>query len=228
MFMGKTTIYKELKNHQNNESWYCRDVMQKLHVWAQRFDFEFKLETPELTIGIKDLGSRYDGQFLEGHNSFGLRHEIIIDRRHIEECLSQEKWYEVLGTLLHEQLHAWQEEHGKSGKRNYHNKQFQRKAAELGLIISPQGYQQYEAPDDSPFFSLLEKHGVRVPILPEPDRQKDQRARAGNSKLKLWVCGCKPPVKVRMGRAVFQARCLICDCNFELASPLGAPTGMPQ
>ncbi len=226
--MNRTTIYESLADHQQNESWDFRDVMQELHVWAQRFNFEFKLEIPEVTIGIKDLGRQYNGQFLEGHNSLGLRREIIIDRRHIEECLSQETWYEVLGTLLHEQLHAWQEEHGKSGKRNYHNKQFQRKAAELGLIISPQGYKQYEAPDDSPFFSVLEKHGVCVPKLPEPDRLNGQRARSGNSKLKLWVCGCRPPVKVRVGRAVFQARCLICGCDFELASPLGAPTGMPQ
>ena len=116
----KPTIYKELrrhqvKRHQDDEPWGYRDVMQELHEWADRFIVEFKLEIPEVTIGIDALRRRCNGQFQEGHNSLGLRREIIIARSHLEECLSEEKWFELQGTLLHELLHAWQEEHGKSG-----------------------------------------------------------------------------------------------------------------
>lgn len=225
--MSKTTIYEALADHQKREPWEFSDVIQELHDWACRFNLEFKLQIPEVTIGIDRL-RRADGQFRYGHNGLGLRREIILNRQHIEEGLSPEEWYDVLGTLLHEQLHAWQEEHGKPSKRNYHNRQFQRKAAELGLIVSPQGYQQYETPEHSPFFSLLEKHEIRLPKLSEPDRLKGHRKRAGNSKMKLWVCACRPPIKVRVGRKDFQARCLICGCNFEIVSLPDAATKIPQ
>ena len=65
--------------------------------------------------------------------------------------------------------------------------------------------------------------------LPEPDRLLGHRKTAGRSKLKLWVCCCRPkPVRVRVGRATLRARCLDCGCDFELASPLGTATEMSQ
>ena len=220
--MSQSTIYESLADHQQSESWELRDVMQELHVWAQRFIFEFRLEIPDVTIGVEFLRRQWDGQFREGHNGFGLRREIIIDRGHVEECLREDKWYDALGTLLHEELHGWQEEHGKSGKHNYHNRQFQRKAAEFGLIVSPQGHHEYAARGNSPFFSLLEKYGVRVPQLPEPVRR---RKTPGRSKLKLWICGCQPkPVKVRVGRAHFRATCNDCGCDFVRVSPVDVAT----
>lgn len=215
--MNKSTIYKSMKKHQQRERWQYQEVMPNLHLWVERFVFEFKLKISGVTIGVQALRHR-DGQFRFGHNDFGLRREILLDQHHVKECLCEEKYYDLAGTVLHELLHAWQEVHGKPGKRNYHNREFQRKAAELGLIVSPQGYQQYEPPGNSPFFALLDKYGVHVPSLSEPDRLLGHRKQAGNSKLKLWECGCQPPVKVRVGIKTFEAQCLICGCNFENAS----------
>jgi len=213
--MKQPTIYESLADHQCGEMWKYQEVMRELHLWSERFNLEFKLEVPEITIGVEVLRHRL-GQFRYGHNGLGLRREILIDRRHVEDNRHPEKWYEVLGTLLHEQLYAWQEAHGRPGKRNYHNREFCRKAADLGLIVAPNGYEQYEPDPDSPFLSLIEKHGVHIPLLPEPDRLAGHRKNPRRSKLKLWVCSCTPPVRVRVGRAVFEAQCLRCGCNFEL------------
>jgi hypothetical protein len=109
-----------------------------------------------------------------------------------------------LGTLLHELLHAWQQAHGKPGKRNYHNKQFRDKAREFGLIVQSNGVTEYAR--DSRLEDLLRKYGIHVPDLPEPVLPLK-----GESKLKLWFCGC---TKVRVAVPHFRAQCLICGNLF--------------
>lgn len=46
---------------------------------------------------------------------------------------------DVLSTLLHEMVHVWQENFGKTSRSSYHNKQFATKMAEVGLICSSTG-----------------------------------------------------------------------------------------
>lgn len=46
---------------------------------------------------------------------------------------------DVLSTLVHEQVHLWQHEHGEPGRRGYHNKQFARMLHEVGLQASATG-----------------------------------------------------------------------------------------
>lgn len=43
------------------------------------------------------------------------------------------------------------------------------------------------------------------------------RGAGSGSRLRLWECGCEPPVKVRIGRDVFNAQCLDCDSPFHCA-----------
>ena len=94
-------------------------------------------------------------------NYLGIKNQIVIDQYFLEEWLRKKDYYELYGTLLHELLHAWQEEHGEPGKGSYHNKEYRDKAEEFGLFVSQQGQQDYESPT-SPFLDLLIDNGVFV------------------------------------------------------------------
>ncbi|MHB9080383.1 MAG: hypothetical protein ACYC3X_23155 [Pirellulaceae bacterium] len=205
-------IYGQLANHQRNEPWdHCQRVSE-LHAWAERFDVEFKLQISAIVIGVERLGRHTLGQFRRGHNALGLRGEIILDETHVRENGRADRCWRLLGTLLHEMLHAWQQLHGRDSRSTYHNSEFRRKAAELGLLVSREGVTGYVP--GSAFFSLLERYGVQVPFTAEPIIRV-QEERHGNSKLKLWVCGC--PVRVRVAIKDFAAVCLRCGCRFEQA-----------
>ena len=46
---------------------------------------------------------------------------------------------EILSTLVHEQVHAWQRQHGKPSRTGYHNVEWAKKMEELGLVPSTTG-----------------------------------------------------------------------------------------
>lgn len=205
-----TPFYDELKRHQITEEWDYKPALAEFHRWKDLFGDEFKLQVSEIAIAVDRLSFWRLGQFRYGHNGFGLRGEITISRRHVLANLRSEQWWKVLGTLLHELLHAWQQEHGKPGKGNYHNIEFRGKALRLGLIVDTRGRTQY-APK-SLFLDLLERHGVQVPALEMPVRPENRLALG--SKLRLWKCGCNFSVRVAVSK--FRAQCLNCGQLFEL------------
>ncbi|HVX12743.1 MAG TPA: SprT-like domain-containing protein [Pirellulales bacterium] len=150
------------------------------------------------------------GHFRYGHNGFGLKGEIAINTLYLNK---REQW-QILGTLLHELLHGWQQVHGTPGKRNHHNEEFREKAAGLGLLIDRHGVTGYAA--SSPFKELLRRNGVDVPdteSFPVIQRQPSK------SKLKKWSCGC--PVNVRVAISDFRAVCLICQQPFSPSTSRG-------
>jgi len=59
-------------------------------------------------------------------------HEISINPSYLSESSPRE----TASTLVHEMVHLWQQEHGKPGKRGYHNREWARKMADVGLIAS--------------------------------------------------------------------------------------------
>jgi hypothetical protein len=59
----------------------------------------------------------------------GTEHEIALN----PDCFPDRTDQEILSTLLHEQVHLWQEEFGKPSRAGYHNKQWARKMIEVGL-----------------------------------------------------------------------------------------------
>ena len=206
-------INHSLKNHQAGvNDWECRALVANLHVWAERFIREFKLEigTPALTI--EKLRCNVYGHFRCGRNGLGLWNEIAINQTYVE----LDRYWQVLGTLLHKLIHCEQQSLGIDGQstktRHYHNKAFIQKARSLGLIVNRKGHQEC-APAPTPFSELLSKYGIEIPMgnggmlansVPGP-------LHAGTSKLKLWVCSCTPrPVRVRVAIQDFQARCLKC------------------
>jgi len=197
-------IYDLLARHQVTGEWRYRELAAELHRWAVIFNREFNLEVSQIALRVDWLACRTLGHFRSGHNGFGLKGEIAINERHLHR---RDPW-QVLGTVLHELLHAWQEEHGKPGKPPYHNKQFRAKALQYGLVIDEDGVTHYL--DESPFKALLNHYGVRMPDQPLPPRRA-----SGDSKLKKWACRC--PVNVRVAVADFQARCLKCRRVFTRA-----------
>lgn len=203
-------VYDALSKHQQAVvGWDLQAVAAELHRWGELFRLEFKLEIPLPALRLCPLRISRLGHYYCGFNEFGLQNEIAISTRHIEACMHQDRWWRVLGTLLHEQLHLWQQVHGKPGRRNYHNVQYQKKAEALGLLIDRYGHTDY-APN-SRFMNLLQSHGVNVPSIQQP--MTEPRG-VGQSKLKKWSCGC---TNVRVAVADFRAVCLKCNERFVLA-----------
>lgn len=210
------TIYAALAKHQRDEMWDGQEMLVGLHTWAARFIVEFKLDISDITLCVDRLGTGRYGHFRRGHNGFGLRGEIAINTRYLS---GQRQVWQVLGTLLHELLHAWQETHGTPGTRNHHNAEIQAKALELGLNIDKRGATGFAA--NSPFKELLRKFGVSVPDHEVPIPKERPR---GDSKMKKWSCGC---TTVRVAIADFRARCLKLGCGneFQRDGPPAKPEG---
>jgi hypothetical protein len=202
------------------EGWDLHDVISHLHDWADIFRSRFSLNIPAVPLRLDRLRWNCLGHFNPGFNDFGLKNEIAIDIGHLTYRLETGAWWEVLATLLHEQLHFWQQLNGKPSKPgpgNYHNVQYQAKARGLGLVVSSRGVNEdYIA--DSPFLQLLWEKGVRVPETATLERERRQRTRVG-SKLKKWSCGCDRPVNVRVAVADFRAVCLKCNRRFTPCNP---------
>lgn len=201
------TVYAALAAHQQKEHWFGSDFLVCLHDWADRLNLEFKLKVPDIALRVDALSRRCYGHFRYGHNGFGLRGEIAINARYLTP---DRKGWQVLGTLAHEMLHGWQQQHGKPGKGNYHNLEFREKALQYGLVIDERGVTEYLS--DSPFMRLLARHGVDVPPLDltaTPAAPRDP----GQSKMKKWSCGC---TNVRCA-VELHARCMDCGHVFERA-----------
>jgi len=214
---GKTTalhvdrcddVYDGIARHQRTENWFGRDLAAVMQTWAERFNLEFKLQVPQISLRIDRLRCTRLGHFRPGHNGFGLKGEVALNSLYLtptaEAVFGK---MESLGTLLHELLHAWQQAHGKPGARNYPNIQFRTKALSLGLIVDDRGHTTYAL--ESPFKVLLRQYGVDVPLL---DYQPGIARRPGNSKLKKWSCGC---TNARCAVPELAAQCLKCGCEFQ-------------
>jgi len=203
------SINLALREHQRQvDGWYLQSVTKDLNTWAGRMVDEFKLEIGLPCINIEKLRRPKLGHYRCGRNGFGLIDEIAIDLQHV---LGHDYWT-VLATLLHELLHSFQEHNGQPASKksgNYHNAEFRKKAARLGLVVDEHGHTECE-PGDTPFLNLLRKHGVEAPVVEVP--KMPARHGKGNSKLSLYVCPCG--VRLRVGRSRINALCLDCKGVF--------------
>lgn len=211
MLIGGEEINLSLKKHQQDvETWEKKERVQDIHNWAERFASQFKLKIGVPAFMVDRLRCTRYGHFRPGRDGFGLQGEVGINDLYIGDRLS----WQNLATLLHELGHVHQEKTGKPGKGNYHNRQFRELAKTLGLIVDKQGHTKV-IPPPSPFWDALQKYGVEVPTIMEPESVGTSKP--GQSKLKLWICSCKPePVRVRVAIPDFRAQCLKCGQLFTL------------
>jgi hypothetical protein len=205
------SIHEALAEYQilGTSGWTLRDAISELHEWADVFRAHFKLEVPAVPLRLARLRRNCLGHYNPGFNDFGLTDEIAIDVDHLARGIVADRWYDILGTPLHEQLHFHQQWHGKPAKPgpgNYHNAEYRAKAHACGLLVSSRGVSEGYLPD-GPFLTLLRDRGVSVPDLPfaSPSRKP------GRSTLKKWSCGC---TNVRVAVSEFAAVCLRCDNRF--------------
>jgi hypothetical protein len=223
--MREEQINLDLRTHQRNiEDWDKRVLAEDLYTWAERFIGEFRLNAAVPALMLDRLSHTCRGHFRLGRNGFGLLNEIAIN----EIYITREEYWRILATLLHELLHAEQENNRapedarKYRGNNHHDKIYRSRAATFGLIIDRWGHTQV-CPAPSLFWALLEKHGIAVPNIPAPVEVR--AAMPGNSKLKLWVCQCPEPVHVRVAIKDFQARCLKCGHVFVRSDGTRQPGG---
>jgi len=121
--------------------------------------------------------------------------------------------WRVLLIVLHLMVHTWQNQHNRSGKSWFHNKEFRRKMAECGIECNQNGCCTGIG---DPFVFLLKKHGVifgSKQHLKKIIRTKNGCKPNGNSNLKKWSCGCQ---NARVGKPEFHASCDICSNKFVL------------
>jgi hypothetical protein len=209
---ASVAIYTALAGHQVLEDWAGQESVAFLQAWAEKFVVEFKLDIPPITLRLDKLPANRYGQFRYGHNGLGLRREIAINALYLT---GQRSTYEILGTLLHELLHAWQEEHGIPGDRNHHNREFREKALTLGLIVDENGVTSFAA--ESSFKEMLLDAAISVPVGEVLHVGKPR----GDSKLKKWSCGC---TNVRVAVKDFRARCMKCSNEFHRVETSGRPS----
>jgi len=104
--------------------------------------------------------------------------------------------------------HAWQQNYGTPGKRNYHNKACRKKMAEIGIPCNSWGRRLGMT---DPFVSFLKEHGVSAEMrLVQPE--EEPRA-ASRSRLVRWYCRC---MSIWATQNV-QAKCLGCGEDFVRA-----------
>jgi hypothetical protein len=109
---------------------------------------------------------------------------------------------EVLGTLLHELVHA------SIGCQFGHRKEFSQAARQVGLAGPPTA-----TTVDETLRLLLVSYVERFGPYPHAAILLRAREKVG-SRLRLYQCVCQPPVKVRVASDTFQAVCLVCEAEF--------------
>ena len=161
-------------------------------------------------------------------NPQGLLDETTFNTQHYVENKDTKKleWefgrWAQMETLLHEQVHLWQQNFGEQSVelgKIYHNKEFVAKCASLGLHIKPgEGWHLKLA--DGPFEQLMNELGIEKPKeRPKGDLDKDWfkwlldfkgKKRKGRSTLSKWSCGCQ---NARIGTKEFHAVCTKEECG---------------
>lgn len=146
----------------------------------------------------------------------------------IEICaFGEESLVQLAGTTVHELAHVL------AGRGAGHGRMWKRAAKVLGLHVAKASGQTYSPAHFDPALwneiSLLPPPADGRPtallrnylLVPPPcplgvgTRMGTSRGPGSGSRLKLWLCACEPPVRVRVARKDFGATCHACGQSFR-------------
>ena len=218
-----------------NTNLYIDQLQFAFNVFNQSI---FEAELPEVIITTQSKnGSR--GHF--GHdrwtNGDTTIHEINLNPNHL---LTDER--RALSTLVHEQVHLWQQVFGKPGRGAYHNKQWADKMREIGLPpmslttgekgtgqsvthniqeggLFDLAYTVLVELDDWTGLTLarLDDYGMlpdgTIPGVDGEDGKPKPKKPAKKSKFKYSCTGCNANV---WGKADLKIGCLACESVMEM------------
>ena len=197
-----------MDNEKNAHDWNLNQLARELYWWTDFFNAAFfkNQPVPIPAISFEKTKITNLGHYVIGRNAFGIKDNININRAHLNRPL-----WDILATLIHEMTHCWQAQYGQPSNSWFHNKQFQLKMQQFGIICDRKGAHQGVG---DPFVFLLKKHGIAFNHVTAPDGLiKIPPRPRGNSKLKKWSCGC---TNIRVAVKDFKAKCLKCGNKFEL------------
>jgi hypothetical protein len=161
-----------------------------------------------------------DGDGVNHQHELALNPDAFVDRRDEE----------IIGTLVHEQVHCWEVVHGTAPKRHYHNKVWAAKMIEIGLMPTSTGavggkitgvrMTHYILPD-GPFakaFAELAATGWKLNLQSAP-ALGHEGGRA--SKTKFTCAHCGQNVWGKPDIAVACWNCMVRALPAEVAQALG-------
>lgn len=206
------------KNAENASDWEFTEEAVYLYRMATLFKERFldpiirndRNRLPDPVISFENLRNLNTlAAYRLNRNPQGLLYEIIMNAEHYVDVTEEGKiikqWsfgkWAQLETLLHEQVHLWQQNFGKDPVRPgraYHNKEFVQKCESLGLHpkLGP-GYHTQLA--NGAFGNLMKELGIEPPHLTEQAEKFDLdwffwyldslgKRREGKSSLHKWTC----------------------------------------
>ncbi len=200
------------RNAENAHDWEYSEEAQYLYEMALLFKNRFldpilltdRQRLPDPVISFLDLRNKKTlATYTLHRNPQGLLDEITFNTAHYVNIEGKRVWiwgeWAKLETLLHEQVHLWQQNFGlhpvRPGKVS-HNKEFIAKCESLGLHPLPvRGC--HVAVADGVFAQLMEELGIPRPTdvpridLAEDDKMGDwfrPKKDKGKSTLHKWIC----------------------------------------
>ena len=216
------------KNAENARDWEYAEEAAYLYRMAMLFKDRFldpvlltdRGRLPDPVISFNNLRNQNTlATYTLARNPQGLLYQITMNSEHFvdtevegktKKMWSFGRWAE-LETLLHEQIHLWQQNFGENPVkpgRSHHNNEFVGKCESLGLHPMP-GAGCHVRVADGPFALLMKELGIEQPDnFGQPDEKKldwfkwnlktNGKSRKGVSTLKKWTCP-ECGLNVRMG-----------------------------
>jgi hypothetical protein len=189
-------------------------------------------QMPDPVISFDDLrNNKTLAAYTISRNAQGLLDEITFNTAHYDQVVERQAWvygkWAQLETLLHEQIHLWQQRVGKNPVkpgRSHHNKEFVEKCESLGLHPMPD-VGCHVAVADGVFAQLMSELGIERPadvprvVGKKLDWFKPEKV-SGRSTLKKWECSCGQ--KIRVGKEDWPgATCKSCGTEYIKVDSLG-------
>jgi hypothetical protein len=163
-----TLAKSSLKSAIAVSDWQWKEHALLMYQWAITFNTRFFTDAvmPEPVIAFDRLNIKTLAAYTLKRNPQGLLDAITFNVKHFDSKNTKLTWrtdlWGELETLLHEQVHLWQQnfgEHPIKPGRIYHNTEFVTKCETLGL--HPKAGKGYHTqPADGKFAELMQEFGI--------------------------------------------------------------------